>query len=301
MSENWKLLRQKILNQNLNNSSQYFQCDQYNFKLFNVIKTFRDSKVFLTYSFLANEEFIKLDLSYEQPTFSLTQYKSEFSGFLNTGNIKIWQTEEFLGYFLLKNGFLFKDKVILELGGGNVGLASLMIAATNFPKKVIVTDGNPKSVQSVSDNIEQNKVVFKRNMPVSKQLLWGKEPGFKICETCNFLIVSDCLYQEDMHQSLFDTFDNYLTDETLIIIFSPMRGKSLQNFETKCKENKKFVIKTFLNFDEELFEKNLKFKTDFLSYEENKIWPVVLLLSSNENNLNDFISKSTLNSNKVHC
>ncbi|GES96637.1 calmodulin-lysine N-methyltransferase isoform X2 [Rhizophagus clarus] len=105
---------------------------------------------------LTNEEWVTYDL-HDHLTLDIrikipkaidlkTSFASEYSGFLNTGNICVWPAEEVLGYYCMKNEKLFRDKNVCELGGGMCALAGLIVATKCHPQSVALTDGNPNCV-----------------------------------------------------------------------------------------------------------------------------------------------------------
>ena len=52
---------------------------------------------------------------------------------------------------------VYSNKSILELGAGSSGLSSLLIAATAKPSHIVITDGNPSSVQTLQFNANINR------------------------------------------------------------------------------------------------------------------------------------------------
>ena len=66
----------------------------------------------------------------------------------NTGNVRVWPSEEFLAVWCLVEDERWKDKSVLELGAGKSGLAGLAISSLNTAKSVIITDGNEECVQN---------------------------------------------------------------------------------------------------------------------------------------------------------
>lgn len=72
--------------------------------------------------------------------------------------IGVWPSEEVLAYYCLKNNYVFKEKAVLELGGGMTCLASFAVAKTSDAILVACTDGNPASVENVKRIIEHNNL-----------------------------------------------------------------------------------------------------------------------------------------------
>lgn len=91
----------------------------------------------------------------------------ELMGFNNTGNVRIWPSEEVLAYYVLSNLDLFRDKIVLELGGGMSCLAGIMAALYGFCNGVHLTDGNPNSVYNVERILEKNVFTTKVSSSVS--------------------------------------------------------------------------------------------------------------------------------------
>lgn len=91
----------------------------------------------------------------------------ELMGFNNTGNVRIWPSEEILAYYVLSNLELFRDKTVLELGGGMSCLAGVMAALYGLCNNVHLTDGNPNSVYNVERILEKNVFTSKVSCSVS--------------------------------------------------------------------------------------------------------------------------------------
>lgn len=62
----------------------------------------------------------------------------------NTGNVKIWPSEEYLANHLIKNAAKFEYKSICELGAGRSGLAAIALAIKLKSKmgQILISDGN---------------------------------------------------------------------------------------------------------------------------------------------------------------
>lgn len=81
---------------------------------------------------------------------------SELIGFNNTGNVCVWPSEECLGYYLLRNRGLCRNRSVLELGGGMSCLAGMLVAKYCNPSAVTLTDGNVTSVDNVRCIVARN-------------------------------------------------------------------------------------------------------------------------------------------------
>ena len=81
--------------------------------------------------------------------------------------VGVWPSEEVLAYYCIKNRCVFKQKTVLELGGGMTCLASFAVAKTSDAMLVACTDGNPASVENVKRIIQHNN--FSSTCPITAQ------------------------------------------------------------------------------------------------------------------------------------
>ncbi|KAK4024244.1 hypothetical protein OUZ56_009629 [Daphnia magna] len=124
----WDVLESNLFWQD--NCGQWLQCCSFNYPHFS-----------LNVRFLINQ-------------FSI----DELTGFNNTGNVCVWPSEEVLAYYCMKKNYVFKQKTVLELGGGMTCLASFAVAKTSDAMLVACTDGKPASVENVKRIIEHNNL-----------------------------------------------------------------------------------------------------------------------------------------------
>ncbi|KAJ3642520.1 hypothetical protein Zmor_025290 [Zophobas morio] len=173
----------------------------------------------------------------------------DLMGFNNTGNICIWPSEETLSYYVCSNLSLFKDKKLLELGGGMSCLAGLFAAKFAAPLAVTVTDGNKVSVENVQAALHCNEFAC----PVAcKVLKWGRLQG----EEYDVILCADCLFFDDARTDLIECLWSCLRPEGVVLVMAPKRGGTLDNFIAQS-EAKGFACKKVLNYSQVVWEKRL--------------------------------------------
>lgn len=78
-------------------------------------------------------------------------------GFNNTGNVCVWPSEEVLAHLVLQNRHLFRDKVVLELGGGMSCFAGLWLAKYAQVSVLLCQRFKPRKAEaSCSDRRKSN-------------------------------------------------------------------------------------------------------------------------------------------------
>lgn len=68
----------------------------------------------------------------------------------------------------------------------------------------------------------------------SQKYLWGSK---EIEEKFSLILAADCLFFENYHEELIQTFINNLEENGRILLVNPRRGKSMSNFLSKLKMN----------------------------------------------------------------
>lgn len=176
----------------------------------------------------------------------IIQYDSNIlTGFNNTGNVKIWPSEEILTKFMFGQFFNGKlqsssssSKTYLELGGGYSSLASLFLAKLyeNYdydnrpiiPPKFVLTDGNEISINHCQKLIKDNNLEHTCQAQV---LRWGEEHSYYKGEV-DYLMVSDCFFFDEFRTPLKNTITHYLNQNPnlKVYLFAPSRNNTFQKF-----------------------------------------------------------------------
>eukprot|EP01114_Cavostelium_apophysatum_P017853 TRINITY_DN5395_c0_g1_i1.p1 TRINITY_DN5395_c0_g1~~TRINITY_DN5395_c0_g1_i1.p1 ORF type:complete len:262 (+),score=30.16 TRINITY_DN5395_c0_g1_i1:125-910(+) len=158
----------------------------------------------------------------------------ELVGFDNTGNVHIWPSEEMLGNYCVANAHLFRDRSVCELAAGCSGFAGLIVACLGNASKVLITDGNSQSVESIKSNIAINKDTIGDATHVeAKQLLWNREEAVNE-GLFDFILAADCLFLEQYHSDLLHVLLSCLASDGAVLLFAPERGHSRENFFQKA-------------------------------------------------------------------
>ena len=157
----------------------------------------------------------------------------------NTGNVCVWDCEKTLLWaLLLLQRTASPHGKIVELGAGMAGLVALGLAAAHRASHVIVTDGNPGSVQSNRTHVRLMENFRPFSCPVDAQLLpWALQTSEEN-ETFHNLqahpadvsVVSDCTHFERYHGHLLWTLIQCTAVKGQIWMCHPNRGKTLKRF-----------------------------------------------------------------------
>jgi hypothetical protein len=203
----------------------------------------------------------------------------------NTGNVCVWDCEKTLLWALLQTNKTY-DK-LLELGAGMAGLVGLGLAATQRANHVILTDGNPKSLQS-------NRIQFRLwecytqiqdpsppRRPLKGTTTWevqllpwvlypyeeDNNTVFQLLHQhpADLTVVSDCTHFEQYHGHLVWTLLQCTAVGGDMYMCHPNRGASLHRFLTMVQFlSQPTTTPSLLSWQELLFDR-LNQKHDELS------------------------------------
>ena len=169
-----------------------------------------------------------VDVRYLTPKLSLTK----LVGFNNTGNVCVWPSEECLAVYSLNNREIFKDKNVLELGGGMTSLAGFLLAAAAEPRLVHLTDGNSDSVRNIAHSVDK----FREEKNVCEidtfELRWDDEDKVEgLVDTYDVIICADCLFFKESSSSLVHSLYKMLKEKGKVIVMAPNREGTFGKFE----------------------------------------------------------------------
>ena len=232
---------------------------------------------------VSRQEGLKKVVRTETLTKVLTNATSlkDMIGFNNTGNVCIWPSEEILAYYCIRNSELFSGKSVCELGCGMSALAGVMLASTQLPAHVLLTDGNVTSVDNVKTIVSVNTSRFGHTAVSSDVLRWDDSfLNAKSLYDCSFdwIICADCLFFEDLHLSLIQTILKLLKPEGKALIFAPGRSGTMERFVSRAQ--KMFEVEREDRYDEVVWgEHKVMCDREGSSYKPDLHYPALLRLS----------------------
>lgn len=177
----------------------------------------------------------------------------DLMGFNNTGNICVWPSEEALSYYILKDLTLFKNKWILELGGGMTSLSGLIIAKYSNALCVHLTDGNSTSVENIKRTVRLNDL----NSFIKTSILkWESLPSKSSMEyrRYDYILCADCLFFDESRNSLVDAINFFLSPDGTAIVVAPKRGNSIEMFVRSCMD-RGFKTEIHYRYSEDIWQK----------------------------------------------
>lgn len=196
-------------------------------------------------------------------------------GFNNTGNVCVWPSEEALAYYSVSNLVIFRNKRVLELGGGMTCLASLFIAKYAGANCVHLTDGNSLSMENVRTILDQNRLSVLCNAHCSL-LNWEN------IENANggqfdYILSADCLFFDNARMALVNALWHLLTINGCALIMAPYRGKTLNSFVEQA-TGKGFCCNIVKCYSDTVWQRHLHLK-QFPFYDEDIHYPILIELT----------------------
>lgn len=201
------------------------------------------------------------------------------AGFNNTGNVCIWPSEEVMAYYCLKNLEMFKGANICELGGGMTSLSGLFLASTRMPSKVLLTDGNQKSIDNLQEIVTANSCLA--DVDVSAQvILWDQSFLGKpstLDSMFDYVLCADCLFFMETHAQLVHVIFKLLRFQGEALIFAPERSGTLQRFCDTAKVY--FDLEIVTKYDDVVWFKHEEaLRTSDGHYKMDIHYPIMILL-----------------------
>lgn len=274
-NERWKFLRDALLKKKryTNETTNQHSVRRFStFELFDVkdILPVRPGMKWTMYS--SSQLTVKVGLIAEDITLQ------DMMGFNNTGNVCIWPSEEIMAFYCLENLSLFKGKTVCELGAGMTGLAGLMLAATSVPHRVILTDGNEKSVDNLKTVIQSNRL--SDDLIVASLLRWKPITSDTKCfKQIDVIICADCFFFTDVQSDLVLLMNCLLKKDGKAYLFAPERSGTFQLFVDKAREF--FEVETLHSYHHLIDEKHLHYTKTNPSYDSDLHYPYCVILKHN--------------------
>jgi calmodulin-lysine N-methyltransferase len=213
-------------------------------------------------------------LSVEIPLPSRKFTVEDLTGFNNTGNVRIWPSEEVLAYMVLQHCTFFENKTVLEVGGGMSCLAGVLLAQRAQCQVVHLTDGNAKAIANVREIVKRNRSTFR--CLVSCDILMWNEYARQQADSYDAILAADCLFFDDSRTDLIRLMAKLVRPNGFVFIAAPRRGSTLSTFVKEVR-SAGFRCSVHHYYDEYVWSQHTKLKEDE-DYVEDTQYPLLLIL-----------------------
>ncbi|KZC09073.1 Calmodulin-lysine N-methyltransferase [Dufourea novaeangliae] len=232
---------------------------------------------------------------------------NELIGFNNTGNVCIWPSEECLAYYLLKNREVCRGRRVLELGGGMSCLAGVIAAKYCGPSSVVLTDGNPTSVENVrcivagndlADFVECGVVQWAkaakaiRTARSARTSVYANSNGLRVKnwttgdddaqvvpeKLFDVILCADCLFFDEARSDLVETIHGWLTNDGLALVMAPRRGTTFQTF-VGAAAKRGFLARQIDRYDGTIWSRHSELLDHSQEYCPDLHYPILLELT----------------------
>ncbi|XKL61386.1 hypothetical protein PGB90_008443 [Kerria lacca] len=253
----------------IKNNLNYFNL----FSVYCVSEENNDDIVWYQYQLKINGITRGIKIRYSSRNFTI----EELTGFNNTGNVRVWPSEEILAYFILKHEHFFIGKTILEVGGGMSCLAGILLAQSVDCRSIHITDGNTTAIENVRKIIKENSTL---RCPLSCDVLvW--QYHYEHSNTYDIILAADCLFFDNYQIDLIRLMAALLNSNGTILVMAPKRGDTLQKFVNLSREFN-FTCAVYRYYDEIVWSQHLKLKVH-PEYKEDIHYPLLLILHKGRN------------------
>ncbi|XP_037087517.1 calmodulin-lysine N-methyltransferase-like [Pollicipes pollicipes] len=135
----------------------------------------------------------------------------------------VWPSEEVLTLLCVARRDWFRDKLVVEVGGGMTCLAGVT---------VLLTDGNETSVQNVARIRDRNRPLFGTTDVVASRLRWTEPTDVaSLRDKFDVILSADCLFFDDARDALARFILAALKPGGVALVVAPARSGTLDRFQ----------------------------------------------------------------------
>lgn len=256
----------------------------------------RPSSRWYDYATVVDGDVVSVEMRSVERSFTADQ----LIGFNNTGNVRVWPSEECLAYYLMKNRRICRNRRVLELGGGMSCLAGVLVAKYANAKSVTLTDGNATSVDNVRRIVDRNDMtalvrcavvrwayaddaIPKIDDAVQSHVRGSAEDRSNTTlrnngESYDVIICADCLFFDEARLDLVETIYRWLADDGVALIMAPRRGETFRKFAEAAIE-RGFIARQTERYDPVIWSRHMELLDVNVEYKPDIHYPVLLELA----------------------
>lgn len=197
-------------------------------------------------------------------------------GFNNTGNVRLWPSEEILAHYLVHNRSIIANKRVVELGAGMTGLAGFV--ASYSAASVLLTDGNRRSIDNLRTIVDRNR---RTNVSIC-ELDWRETHERLSSASADVIICADCLFFDDSRLALLDTIVHLLAVDGVAYMIAPNRGGTFASFRAlvEREQRRRFDVCVSNDYDRVTSARRDRLMCDDARFDYDRDYPLLMIVRS---------------------
>ncbi|KAG9451813.1 hypothetical protein H6P81_004717 [Aristolochia fimbriata] len=149
-----------------------------------------------------------MEINLKNSSFKIKALPKEFQHTCKSTGLMLWESARLMSILLAENPSIVSKKTVLELGCGSAGVCSML--AVQSAALVVATDGDPKAIELLNENVSLNLELMLVERLVTKRLEWGNGEHIESIKELNpkgfeVIIGTDVTYVAEAIYPLFQT------------------------------------------------------------------------------------------------
>ncbi|KAK9741996.1 hypothetical protein RND81_03G142100 [Saponaria officinalis] len=155
----------------------------------------------------------EVDVTFGNLNFKIKVVSKEYQHTCKSTGLMIWESARLMASILVENPSITSGKRVLELGCGCAGICSMV--AAEYAHLVVATDGDPKALDLLSQNIAKNTT--KPDKLLVSPLQWGNNDHIEAIKKLNsgfdIILGTDVTYIPEAILPLFETAQKLISSK----------------------------------------------------------------------------------------
>ncbi|KAL9230397.1 hypothetical protein vseg_005758 [Gypsophila vaccaria] len=157
----------------------------------------------------------EVDVTFGNLNFKIKVVSKEYQHTCKSTGLMIWESARLMASVLAENPSITSGKRVLEVGCGSAGICSMV--AAEHAHLVVATDGDPKALNLLSQNVAQNTT--KPDKLLVRALQWGNDDHIEAIKSVNLsfdiILGTDVTYIPEAVLPLFETAQKLISSNPI--------------------------------------------------------------------------------------